>query len=205
MSDINIIRSGNAGASKVSTSYVEWGPILAGAALACAISIVMLQFGSAIGLAVGRPMDTAAPPRAGMAFTTGLWLLWVQMTASFGGGYIAGRLRQPMDALASHESEVRDGVHGLLSWATATIAVFLVVSAGAAIAALAPVHTTADQVADVTQAVAATRKNAAAIFAFVTGAMSLASAVAAWWAAVKGGDHRDNNADFSRHFSFRQR
>ncbi len=187
------------------TSYVEWGPVLAGATLACAISIVLLQFGSAIGLAVSAPLRGEGLARPGLAFATGLWILWVQITASIGGGYLAGRLRRSFDGIADHESEVRDGAHGLLSWAAATVAVFIGVSAATAVAALAPAVATPDQTADATQAMMVAKKNAAAVYAFVTGAVSLVSAVSAWWAATKGGEHRDGQVDFSRHFSFRKR
>src|SRR5262245_66189492 len=40
-------------------SYVEWGPVLAGAFLAAAISFVLLTFGTAIGLSVTSPWPNA--------------------------------------------------------------------------------------------------------------------------------------------------
>jgi len=46
-------------------------------------------------------------------------------------------------------------------------------------------------------------RNTAIIFAFITGATSIVSAAAAWWAGTVGGDHRDQGTDFSTHFSFR--
>ena len=186
------------------SSYIEWGPVFAGAVLASAITIVLLQFGSAVGLAAASPFRGEGTAARGGIVAAGLWLMWAQITASIGGGYSAGRLRAPLLGDATlHEREVRDGAHGLISWATATVAVFLVVSAGAALSALAPAAI--DKTTDVSDAMIAMKKNAAVIFAFVIGASSLISGVAAWWAGYMGGEHRDGRTDFSKHVSFRKK
>jgi hypothetical protein len=150
----------------------------------------MMQFGSAIGLAVYSPYRTVELS-AGGALAIGLWILWVQVTASMAGGYLAGRLRTPVIGADAHERETRDGMHGLLVWASGTVAVVI----AAAVAGAFAVLTANDpDVASVTPDVETIRKNTAIIFAFVTGATSLVSGVAAWWAATKGGEHRDSPA-----------
>ncbi len=187
------------------TSYVSWGAILAGSVLACAFSIVMVQFGSAVGFSVTdiTGSDTIVTP--GRVFTIGFWILWVQVMASAIGGYIAGRLRQPFAGTTPHESEVRDGAHGVMVWATATVAVFVAGAIAAAFAALVP-HIAPGATPEVvaTPELLANQKGIAVITAFSAGATSLVSGVAAWFAATKGGDHRDTGVDLSGYFSFRR-
>ncbi len=172
----------------------------AGAVLASAIAIVLLRFKRAIGLATTSPLQGDGYSLPVRVFSSGLWIMWAQITASIGGGYLAGRLRAPLTEAPDHEREVRDGTHGLLTWATATVAVFVAVSAASALAALVTNHP--DHASDLTAQMIHTKKNATVIFAFAAAAISLVSATAAWWAAVKGGEHRDNSTDFSHHYSF---
>lgn len=183
-------------------SYIEWGTILAGAIVACAVSAVLIQFGAAVGLTQITPeLSTDQNITPMKVLGIGIWLLWVQLLASLAGGYLAGRMRMPIDGGATpHESDMRDGVHGLLVWATSTILVLIAVSAAASLAALVdnPVED-AQRVADVPQM----QENATIIFAFFAAATSLVSAVVAWAAATKGGDHRDSGADHTRYFTFR--
>lgn len=183
------------------TSYIEWGVIIAGAFVACAISVVLLHFGAAIGLTQISPdagPDANITP--GKVLCIGIWLLWVQLLSSLAGGYLAGRMRMPLIGASEHERDMRDGVHGLLVWAVSTIAVVVGVAAVASIAALS--DNPADdvtRVADVEQM----SKNVTIIFAFAAAATSLVSGVASWFAATMGGDHRDVQADHARYFTFR--
>ncbi len=184
-------------------SYIEWGTVLAGAVVACAISAVLVQFGAAVGLTQTSPALSAdANITPGFVLGTGIWLLWVQVLASLTGGYLAGRMRTPIvDAGATaHESDMRDGVHGLLVWATATLFVMVAAGAVSAIAAISdnPVED-AKRIADLPAA----QKNATVIFAFFAAATSLVSAVISWAAATMGGNHRDTRADHTKYFTFR--
>jgi hypothetical protein len=184
------------------SSYVSWGAILGGAVLACAFSLVMLQFGSAIGLSATNVVDGDRLVTPERVFAIAFWVLWIQVLASSMGGYLAGRLRMPVDGADAHESEVRDGAHGLLTWAVGTLAVFAAGALMAAFAALAPEQV--EPVIRKTPEMLANEKAIAVISAFAAGATTLGSAVAAWWAATKGGDHRDSRADLSHYFSFRR-
>ncbi len=183
-------------------SYVEWSAVIAGAVLAAAISIVLLQFGSAIGLAVISPFHADRQLTPGGLVAIGIWLLWIQVTASMAGGYIAGRMRAPVDGTADHEREVRDGMHGVLVWATGTVAVALAAGASSAVAAVVASH--AGQPAPAVD-MTALQRNTAVIFAFVTGAVSFVAGVASWWAATMGGEHRDQSVDHSAYLSFRRK
>ncbi len=185
-------------------SYVEWSAVLAGAVLASGISVVLLQFGSAIGLAVTRPFDAERPLTPGGAIAIGLWALWIQVTASFAGGYLAGRMRAPVGGSLDHEREVRDGMHGVLVWATGTVAVALAVAAGSALTALVADQTGAVAPEDMVAGTENAKHNMTVIFAFVAASVSFVSAAASWWAATMGGDHRDKNVDHSNYISFRK-
>jgi len=183
------------------SSYIEWGTILAGAVLALTISVVLIQFGAAVGLTqIENELSTDANVTPGKVLGTGIWVLWVQVLSSLAGGYLAGRMRMPIAGASEHERDMRDGVHGLLVWATATIAVVVAASVVASVAAIADNPTE-----DIKRAadVAAMDENATIIFAFFAAATSLVSAVISWWAATAGGDHRDTAADHTRYFTFR--
>lgn len=182
-------------------SYIEWGTIIAGAVLACAISAVLLQFGTAVGLtqiSPGLDADTNITPQ--MVLGTGIWLLWVQLLASLAGGYLAGRMRMPIMGATEHERDMRDGVHGLLVWALSTL---LVVAGAAFLGAIAAITDNPAQDIARTADIRTMEQNATVIFTFFAAATSLVSAVVSWWAATVGGDHRDTSADHTRYFTFR--
>ena len=59
-----------------STSFVEWGAVLAGAVLAVAISFVLLTFGAAIGLSATSPW-----PNSGVSAKVKRQLYWRTLTS----------------------------------------------------------------------------------------------------------------------------
>ena len=103
------------------SSYVEWGPVFAGAVGAAAISFLLLSFGSAIGLTTVSPWPNSGLPLAVVAILAALWLLVVQVGSFAAGGYLAGRLRAPIGDRASSERHFRDGAHGFLVWGLGTL------------------------------------------------------------------------------------
>lgn len=184
-------------------SYVDLPAILGGAVFAIALSLVFTNFGAVAGLSV--PHEYQAEGRyvwAGI-IAIGLWGMWVQMLAAFAGGYLAGRMRRPVPGSPQHEREMRDGAHGLLVWATGTVAVAIALGLSAAFMAWANEPNVA--VPTKTPATLQMEHNATIIFAFLTASTSLVAAVASWWAATMGGDHRDNSIDHSHYVSFRKR
>lgn len=185
------------------TLRVEWGAIFAGTVFAIAISVVLLQFGSAVGLSATSPLRGEGSLAAWGVIASGVWLLWVQLLASLGGGYIAGRLRTPMPGAPLHDVEIHDGIAGLTTWAFSTVLVFTGASALAAfstyIAAVAP--GTEDVVAG---SYGNSEKNTAIIFAFAAGSTALLSGAASWFAGAIGGKHRDESTDFGDCFTFRK-
>ncbi|WP_457798461.1 hypothetical protein [Methylocystis sp. S23] len=102
---------------------VDWGAILAGVAVATAISFVMAAFGSGVGLSLASPYEGASPLTHAIALA--LWVLWVTVAAYAAGGYVCGRLRRRNVDVPRDEAEVRDGAHGLTVWATSMLIVAL--------------------------------------------------------------------------------
>ncbi|MCR5856135.1 hypothetical protein [Mesorhizobium sp. J428] len=103
------------------TSYVDWPAILAGVVLASALSLVLLTFGSAIGLSMTSAREGQSASLFWIAVVGGLWILWVQVIASFAGGYLTGRMRRRIGDASEYESDVRDGSNGLVTWALGTL------------------------------------------------------------------------------------
>ncbi|MHA6299784.1 hypothetical protein [Devosia sp. CAU 1758] len=103
------------------TSYVDWPAIIAGIVFATAISLVLISFGSAIGLNFidFNAREGAAPVLIGIAAAS--WFLWVQISSFMAGGYLTGRLRRRHYDASEDESDMRDGAHGLLVWGGALI------------------------------------------------------------------------------------
>ena len=139
----------NGGASTVDDkSYVDWPAIIAGILLASAISIVFISFGSAIGLNfLDFDGEGASPIWIGIAAAS--WFLWVQISSFMAGGYLTGRMRRRHHDATEHESDVRDGAHGLLVWAGAAVlgAIIAVGGIGAAANAVGNVAATATEAA----------------------------------------------------------
>lgn len=98
-------------------SYVEWAPIIAGAITAVSISVLLLTFGSAIGLSGVSPWPNSGLPWWLLALIAALWLILVQVGSYAAGGYLAGRMRSPWPDMTQDEAAFRDGAHGFLVWA----------------------------------------------------------------------------------------
>lgn len=102
-------------------SYVDWPAIFAGVVLASAISLVLLTFGSAIGLTMTSAREGQSASLFWIGVVGGLWILWVQLMASLGGGYLTGRMRRRTGDATEEESDFRDGSNGLVTWGLATL------------------------------------------------------------------------------------
>src|ERR671914_18288 len=98
-------------------SFIEWGPIIAGAVLASALSFVLLTFGTAIGLSATSPWPGAGLSATVLAILAILWTMIQQIGTFMAGGYVAGRMRSPLSGLSQDETQFRDGLHGGLAWA----------------------------------------------------------------------------------------
>jgi hypothetical protein len=99
---------------------IQWGPIVAGALAAAAISFVLHTFAVAVGLSVSSTSPTWRDSSAWLLALSGLYLVLVAIAAFGAGGYLAGRLRSPL-AGPIDEIEFRDGVYGVMVWAIALV------------------------------------------------------------------------------------
>lgn len=199
------------------SSPLQWGAVLAGASIATAIGLILLGFGAALGLGFASPYEGEGLEPAAFAIAAGLYLLWVQIMSFYCGGYVAARLRSRAPGVSEHEVDVRDGLHGLLVWSTGVIAagvIAFVGIGGVGAATLAEPSSSVAQVitAEVAEGAAseaqsepeavdesASEREAefirkwSVIAAFISAASLLVGAVAAFFGAQSGGNHRDEN------------
>lgn len=111
-------------------SYVDWPAIIGGIVLASGVSVVLLTFGAALGLSFTAVADRPGSHVIGMGIAVGLWFIWVQVSSFMAGAYLTGRLRRRFHDSTEHESDVRDGAHGLLVWGGAIIVGALIATSG---------------------------------------------------------------------------
>lgn len=112
------------------SSHMDWGAVIAGAALAAAVALVLLTFGAAIGLSLVSPFEGQGAPDPVFAIALALWVLWVIVSSFAAGGYLAGRLRRRVWDATAHEVEVRDGAHGLTVWSLGILLSAMLAAAG---------------------------------------------------------------------------
>jgi hypothetical protein len=127
-------------------SYVDWPAIFAGTVVASAISLVLITFGSAIGLSLTSAYEGRGISAAGFAIAAALWLVWVQVSGFFAGGYLTGRMRRRHFDATEEESDIRDGSHGLAMWGLGVLLGALVTFSGIT-AAVSTATTAASNVA----------------------------------------------------------
>ena len=116
----------------VTFSYIQWGPVIAGAVAAAALAAVLHSFAAAIGLSVSSTSPTWRDASFALFLLSGFYLLIVALASYSFGGYIAGflceRTAVPADPA---DTELRDHLHGLLVWALATLLSLMLVFAAA--------------------------------------------------------------------------
>lgn len=104
--------------TRVGSSYVDWGAIIAGAVIAAAVSFVLLTAGAAIGLSFVSPYPSQSYGAYGAAVAV-FWTVSATILAFLVGGYTAGRMRAAWES--TEEGEFRDGVHGVLVWGVSIV------------------------------------------------------------------------------------
>ena len=114
-------------------SHFQWSAILGGTAVAVGTSLALNSFGVGIGLSVVSSAPTWRDSSAVYWLLAGVFLLFVAVISFSVGGYVAGRMRAPLN-LDPAETEFRDGMHGLITWG-ATVVLAAVLTLGAAAAA----------------------------------------------------------------------
>src|SRR6201994_3565531 len=109
------------GSVGIETPGVSWGAVLAGAAAACALTLLLLSFGAGLGFAVVSPWGGRGVSSTSFEIGTGIYFIVMAMISSGLGGYLAGRLRRKSISLETTEVQFRDTAHGFLAWAVASI------------------------------------------------------------------------------------
>lgn len=128
LTDLNV---GADPTTESSASAVSWGPILAGAVAATAITLLLTLFGSGFGLTMVSPLSSEGSSATTFAVSTAIWLILVQWISAGIGGYLTGRLRTKWSGVHTNEVYFRDTAHGFITWAIATL--FVVAVLGSAI------------------------------------------------------------------------
>ena len=121
----------NPGVSSLVGVRLEWGPIIAGAICAAALAFVLHSFAAAIGLAVVSTAPTWRDASFALVFSSGLYLILAAVVSYSFGGYVAARLRSRIASASTDDREFRDGMHGLIVWALATLVTALIAVAAA--------------------------------------------------------------------------
>jgi len=104
-------------------SGVSWGAVFAGGVTAAAVSLILLLFGTGLGLASVSPWAGQGVSPTTFTVLAAIWLIIVQWVASIFGGYMAGRLRTKWVGVHTDEVFFRDTAHGFLAWALGTLIV----------------------------------------------------------------------------------
>lgn len=101
---------------------VSWPAVIAGAIVASALSLVLVAFGTALGLSVTSTAPTWRDTSSILVLLSGLYLVLAALVSFGFGGYVAGRLRWTWNP-GTHDEFVdfRDGTHGLVAWGLAVV------------------------------------------------------------------------------------
>jgi hypothetical protein len=130
------------GSAPVAVRHIQWGPVVGGAISAAALASVLHAFAAAIGLAVSSTAPTWRDASVGLWILSGVYLILVALAAYGLGGYVSGVLRDRVvpGTLTTEEVELRDGLHGLMVWALATLltTLFILMVATASAPLVAP-------------------------------------------------------------------
>jgi hypothetical protein len=92
---------------------VSWGAIFAGATVVIAVELLLNLFGAGVGAATINPQHGQLPGQ-GLALGAVIWFALSCIISLFIGGWVAGRL-------AGSPSERVGALHGLVTWAVASL------------------------------------------------------------------------------------
>lgn len=106
--------------SSTGGSGISWAAVLAGAAVICAITLVLLSLGVGLGMSVASPWGSSVTPTT-FKIGTGVYFIVVAMISSAIGGHVAGRLRRRYVGIHDNETYFRDTANGFVAWAVASI------------------------------------------------------------------------------------
>jgi hypothetical protein len=99
---------------------IQWSAIFAGAVAASALAFILHAFAGAIGISLSSTAPTWRDASFALILLSGLYLILAALVSYGFGAYVAARLRAPLAGRAD-DIEFRDGLHGLIVWALATL------------------------------------------------------------------------------------
>jgi hypothetical protein len=102
-------------------SRVSWSGVIGGALAAAALAFILHSFAAAVGMGASSSAPTWRDASTALVLLSGLYLILTALATYGLGGYLAARIRSPVRGSAEDDIEYRDGVHGLLTWALATV------------------------------------------------------------------------------------
>lgn len=104
-----------------SLAAVSWGAILGGAFVAAALALILLILGTGLGLTAVSPWAGEGVSATTLGIAAIAWLVFVHLSSSALGGYMAGRLRTRWSDIQTDEIYFRDTAHGLMAWAVGIV------------------------------------------------------------------------------------
>jgi hypothetical protein len=135
MTDSNLTSRAAPEGGEARSSAVAWPAVIAGAAIASALSLALLMLGAGLGLVSVSPWSSNNVSVTTFGILAAAWFIAVQLFTSGVGGYLAGRLRTRWVSVHTDEVYFRDTAHGLLVWAVgAVIGALLLTSAASSVA-----------------------------------------------------------------------
>lgn len=107
--------------TNVFSSGVSWGAVLAGAFVAAALALILLLLGSGLGFSAASPWANEGASAKTIGIVAMIWMVFVHLSSSAIGGYMAGRLRTHWTDVHTNEVFFRDTAHGLTAWAVGIV------------------------------------------------------------------------------------
>lgn len=101
-------------------SAVAWSAVFAGAAIAAALSFILVILGAGLGFSSISPWSGGISVKS-LGISTIIWLIVTHIFSCGVGGYLAGRLRTKWQSIHNDEVYFRDTAHGMLVWAVSCL------------------------------------------------------------------------------------
>ncbi len=108
-------------------AYIDWSAVIAGTAIASAMSLMLYGFGASIGLYVAQPWSHSETTKTVISMAAIIFVALAYLYSLAMGSYFAGRLR-PRHAIGTDEARFRDGASGLVVWAASLLVGALIAS-----------------------------------------------------------------------------
>jgi len=108
----------------IAINQISWSAVFAGVVTALAMHIVLNLLGLGVGAAALDPAGGDNPDAETFSGVAALWWTVSGLLASLLGGYVAGRT-------CGSPKESTAGFHGIASWATTTLVIFVMITSSA--------------------------------------------------------------------------